>query len=162
MPEHENIYRLELLLGPMRQHLDEAATLAKAAETCAKDGHYARALTISLDIEPLLADANHLLQTASVMQRLNKANDADKPKLKAELMASGELVGLLGEDPELWFKSSADSAAISEADIEALIQARVDAKKAKQYQRADEIREELKAVGVILEDSREGTTWRRS
>jgi hypothetical protein len=71
MPEREHIYRLELLFEPMRQHLDEAATIARAAETCTRDGHYARALRLSLDIEPLLADANHLLQAACVMQRIN-------------------------------------------------------------------------------------------
>jgi cysteinyl-tRNA synthetase len=50
---------------------------------------------------------------------------------------------------------------LAAAEIEALIAERVQAKKDRQFARADEIRDSLKAQGVILEDSREGTTWRR-
>jgi cysteinyl-tRNA synthetase len=49
-----------------------------------------------------------------------------------------------------------------DADIEALIQERTDAKKAKNFARADEIREELKNRGIILEDTREGVKWKRA
>ena len=49
-----------------------------------------------------------------------------------------------------------------DADIEALIQERTDAKKAKNFARADEIRDELKARGIILEDTREGVKWKRA
>ncbi len=51
--------------------------------------------------------------------------------------------------------------AISADAIEALITERQEAKLAKNYARADEIRQELLAQGVVLEDSREGTQWRR-
>nr|HNH44430.1 hypothetical protein [Agitococcus sp.] len=43
----------------------------------------------------------------------------------------------------------------------ALIQARADAKKAKDFAQSDKIRADLLAKGIILEDSRQGTTWRR-
>jgi cysteinyl-tRNA synthetase len=46
-------------------------------------------------------------------------------------------------------------------DIEALIEERAEAKKNRDFSRADEIREELLSQGVVLEDSRDGTTWRR-
>ena len=49
-----------------------------------------------------------------------------------------------------------------DADVEALIQERTDAKKAKNFARADEIREELKNRGIILEDTREGVKWKRA
>lgn len=49
-----------------------------------------------------------------------------------------------------------------DADIEALIQERTDAKKAKNFARADEIRDELKNRGIILEDTREGVKWKRA
>ena len=48
------------------------------------------------------------------------------------------------------------------AEIESLIEERNVAKKAKNYERADEIRKTLKARGIILEDSPTGTTYRRS
>ena len=49
-----------------------------------------------------------------------------------------------------------------DADIEALIRERTDAKKAKNFARADEIRDELKNRGIILEDTREGVKWKRA
>jgi len=47
-------------------------------------------------------------------------------------------------------------------DIEALIQERQDARKAKNFARADEIRNELLEKGIILEDTREGVKWKRA
>jgi cysteinyl-tRNA synthetase len=49
-----------------------------------------------------------------------------------------------------------------DADVEALIKERTEAKKAKNFARADEIREELKNRGIILEDTREGVKWKRA
>ena len=49
-----------------------------------------------------------------------------------------------------------------DADIEALIRERTDAKKAKNFARADEIRDELKNRGILLEDTREGVKWKRA
>ena len=49
-----------------------------------------------------------------------------------------------------------------DADIEALIEERQAARKAKNFARADEIRDELAARGIILEDTREGVKWKRA
>ncbi|MNE79151.1 Cysteine--tRNA ligase [compost metagenome] len=46
-------------------------------------------------------------------------------------------------------------------DIEALIQERVEARKAKNWARADEIRDQLDAEGIVLEDTPQGMRWRR-
>ena len=51
--------------------------------------------------------------------------------------------------------------AILDSDIEALIQERTEAKKAKNFARADEIRDTLKDMGIILEDTRQGVKWKR-
>ncbi|OZB03344.1 MAG: hypothetical protein B7X58_15675, partial [Marinobacter sp. 34-60-7] len=50
---------------------------------------------------------------------------------------------------------------LSADDIEAMIQARKDARKNKNFDEADRIRDELAGNGIILDDTREGTTWRR-
>ncbi len=96
-----------------------------------------------------------------IARELNKAEEAQKPRLKAALLASGQLLGILQQDPETWFKQARGGESISEEEIEQLIAERQQSKKDKNYARADEIREELKAQGVVLEDSREGTKWRR-
>ena len=51
---------------------------------------------------------------------------------------------------------------ILDEDIEALIRERPDARKEKNFARADQIRDELLSKGIILEDTREGVKWRRA
>lgn len=58
-------------------------------------------------------------------------------------------------------KPTAAEHAIGDAQVDALIAERVQAKKAKNFQRADEIRKQLLEEGVILEDTKEGTRWKR-
>ena len=91
---------------------------------------------------------------------LNKAVTVEEQKeAKAKLLASADLLGILWQDPEIWFKGGSDDEA---AMIEAKIAERAAAKKAKDYALADKIREELKAQGIILEDTPQGTTWKKA
>ncbi|MBB3063212.1 cysteine--tRNA ligase [Microbulbifer rhizosphaerae] len=94
-------------------------------------------------------------------RELNKSETAGKARWKALLLAAGRQLGVLQQDPEAWFKQARGAETISEQEIEQLIAERQQSKLDKNYARADEIREELKAKGVVLEDSREGTKWRR-
>ncbi len=55
-----------------------------------------------------------------------------------------------------------DGDGISPAEIEALIEERAEAKKAKNWARADEIRDSLKEQGILLEDSAAGTKWKKA
>ena len=94
--------------------------------------------------------------------RLQKAESpADITAARQQLLAGGWLLGILTEDAEAHFTSGTDQA-ISAEQIEQLITARNDARQAKDFARADEIRDQLAAVGIELEDSREGTRWRRT
>ncbi len=89
---------------------------------------------------------------------LNKSDtDDEKMEIKAKLMGSAELLGILWQDPEEWFKG--DVSDVSE--IEKLIEERQMAKKNKNYALADEIRNNLKNKGIILEDTPQGTIWKR-
>ncbi|HXS38612.1 MAG TPA: cysteine--tRNA ligase [Stellaceae bacterium] len=94
-----------------------------------------------------------------LLAELNKATSAEeKQRLKAELLASGAVMGLLQQDPEAWLKGGQDDA----ASIEAAIVARNAARKAKNFAEADRIRTELALKGILLEDGPAGTTWRRA
>ncbi|WP_374088898.1 cysteine--tRNA ligase [Methylomicrobium lacus] len=105
-------------------------------------------------------------------REVNKAK-GDDPERAGQLAASlkklGGLLGLLQAGPEVWLKgdvaeASVDPAAggLSEEAINQQIQARLDAKKAKNWALADQIRDGLKQQGIILEDAPNGTTnWRR-
>ncbi|HEX9568429.1 MAG TPA: cysteine--tRNA ligase [Rhodospirillales bacterium] len=75
----------------------------------------------------------------------------------ATIKQSAYLLGILQHDPEAWFKG----AAADNAEIEKLIDERNAARKAKDFKRADAIRDELLGKGIVLEDSASGTIWRR-
>jgi len=96
-------------------------------------------------------------------KRLNKAETiADKARLKMQLLNSGQLLGLFSEDVEAWFRWQPKSAqGMSDEAIETLIHERRQARQNKDFARSDEIRDQLQAAGITLEDGAEKTTWRR-
>ena len=95
-----------------------------------------------------------------INQHRREGRDDEAKKTATVLVRLGEILGLLQQDPDDFFQ--ADTAGeLSAEDIEAKIQARADARKAKDFAGADRIRDELIEQGVILDDSREGTSWRR-
>lgn len=96
-----------------------------------------------------------------VARELNrsKADEAEAGKLAFVLRHLGGIVGLLQDDPDAYLKSGSDD---DVAEIEALIKQRNDARAAKDWAQADAARDALTAMGVVLEDGPQGTTWRRN
>ncbi len=93
---------------------------------------------------------------------LNKATDIEtKVQLAAQMYACGDLMGLLGDDPDAWFAGHVEGDLTSE-EIDVLVEKRNVAKSTGDYAAADAVRDELKELGITIQDSREGTTWRRS
>jgi cysteinyl-tRNA synthetase len=78
-----------------------------------------------------------------------------------QLRALGSVLGLLQRDAEAFLQSSPEGS-LSDAEIRQRIDARLAARKARNYPEADRIRQGLEAAGVILEDGPQGTTWRRA
>ena len=113
-------------------------------------------------IEALADDINTPLAIAHLHDlagQINKTEDAKKEELTAVFKASADVLGLLYQAPETWFKGGNSDDDSSE--IDAKIQARIDAKKNKDFALADQIREELKSEGIVLEDTPQGTVWKR-
>lgn len=125
-------------------------------------------MEVSLVDEPFYHALNDDLNTPvaiaeihALAKQLHKAAPGEKAVLKGRILAAGNLLGILEQDAVEWLQDAVSCDAISTADIEGLIEQRQAAKLAKDYARADEVREELLAQGVVLEDSREGTQWKR-
>lgn len=112
-------------------------------------------------IAALCDDLNTPLALSYLHETLGNLNKAEtkeeRIKYKSELMANAYMLGLLYNDAESWFKGAASD----DAEIEALIAKRTEAKKNKDWATADAIRNELKERGIVLEDSAAGTTWKK-
>jgi len=100
-------------------------------------------------IDPLLDDLNTPLAISNLL----------KIKCSKTLLKSANLLGLLNEDADEWFAKN-NKATISENEIELLIKKRDDARKSRDFQTADKIRDHLEQNNVILEDIDGKTTWR--
>lgn len=153
----EAIAQARRTLDRMYAVLRDARDRLGAIEPGAPGDAFVAALEDDLGTPDALAEMNGLAR------RLGQALNDDAPEetlrpLVAELLADGELIGLLTTDPEAWFKGEGSE---DDADIDALVRARDEARANRDFARADEIRDELTAKGIVLEDGAGGTRWRR-
>ncbi len=96
----------------------------------------------------------------AIASAMNRSSDAaERQRLRGELLAGGWLLGILNVDPETHFKGVGEG--LGDNAIDALIDERNAARKNRDFARADAIRDELAAQGIELEDTREGTRWKR-
>ena len=106
-----------------------------------------------------------LFEVNKELNRAVKEENAEQAAIYfATLRHLTNILGLVQHDVEEFLKSDIgqDALSLSEAEIEDLIIQRKDAKKAKDFAKADEIRQSLLDQGVVLEDTRQGTVWRRA
>ena len=167
--------RLLLLRGHYRQPLDWSdGAVTQAISTL--DGWY-RVLRdlvdVDVDLTSLLvpptveAALSDDLNTPQALAELSQLADAARQAgseekrraAKAALLGAGAVLGLLQQDPEAWFKQAGGEAEVDAERVEALLEERRSARAGKDFKRADAIREELTAMGVVIEDGAQGTRW---
>ncbi len=95
-----------------------------------------------------------------INQHRREGRQAQAAECATVLIRLGAVLGLLQQDPEVFFQAGTEGELSAEA-IEAKIKARKNAREARDYAEADRIRDELAEQGIILDDSRDGTSWRR-
>jgi cysteinyl-tRNA synthetase len=142
-------------------HLEEAKSalarlytaLKGARESAAPDwrGEHAARFKAAMD-----DDFNTPEAVAVLFDMASRINAGEKG-LAPQLRALGGLLGILQRSPEAYFQGGLDAAA-----VEAMIRAREEARKRRDFAEADRIRKDLLAKGIVLEDGAGGTTWRRA
>ncbi|MCB2387936.1 cysteine--tRNA ligase [Thalassolituus alkanivorans] len=91
-----------------------------------------------------------------LVRAVNKAEGAEQAALAGQLRYLAGVLGCLQSEPEAFLQSGAD---VDEAWIQEMISKRAEAKKAKDFATADQVRDELLAQGIVLRDGPEGTSW---
>jgi len=151
----ELLEQAQATLASLYSTLRDVRDIKVDGEVCLAEEPFYQALNDDLNTPIAIAEMHALAK------QLHKARPEDKATLKARILAAGSMLGILQQDPAQWLQEATSADAISAVAIEALIKERHDAKLAKNYARADEVRAALLAQGVVLEDSREGTQWKR-
>ena len=95
------------------------------------------------------------------LNRAIKEGSDEAADLRYTLKCLGDNLGLLYQQPVEFLQGGGTDDGLADTDIENLIAERNQARADKNWARSDEVRDQLLAQGVVLEDSREGTTWRR-
>ena len=100
-------------------------------------------------------------EAVAELQKLAALAFTGDKKAALQLKALGGVLGLLQRDPQAFLQGGTGKGP-ADAEIQRQIDARLAARKAKNYAEADRIRKELESADVILEDGAKGTTWRRA
>ncbi|MDC7698639.1 cysteine--tRNA ligase [Vogesella indigofera] len=149
------------ILNDAKQGLTRLYTALRGLELPASggidwDNAYAARFKAAMDDDFGTSEAISVL--FELAGEVNKSRDVQQARLLKDLAG---VLGLLQRDPEAFLQGEAGDG-LSAVQIEALIQARKDARAAKDWAESDRIRDQLTAAGIVLEDSAGTTTWRRA
>ena len=103
-----------------------------------------------------------LFEIANELNKAKSGTAQQADKLAGTLVHLGSILGILQNDPEAFLKAKLDNAdGLSDEAIDQKITERIEAKQNKDWAKADQLRDQLKEQGIVLEDSSSGTIWRR-
>jgi len=115
--------------------------------------------SVSGPVMAALEDDLNMPQAIAVLHGLRNRAQGGDDTARADLASSLRLLGFLHESATQWAARRQQAANVDAAKVQSLIDARTAARKAKDFKESDRIRDELAAMGVVLKDSKEGTTW---
>ncbi|MDN5865376.1 MAG: cysteine--tRNA ligase [Gammaproteobacteria bacterium] len=156
---HAALSRLYLALrgfpAPVRALRSEAKSKGDAGGDCVKRFH--RAMSDDFNTPEALAALHALAR--EVNRRREAGEGAETPA--AELRSLAEPLGLLQTDADEFLRRGQGAGNLTDNEIERLIKERRAARFERSFQRADDIRNQLTEAGIVLEDTADGTLWRR-
>ncbi|MDP0276328.1 cysteine--tRNA ligase [Glaesserella parasuis] len=151
-------------IGLARKALERLYTALRGCDwnvELAENDQYVTAFKESMDDDFNTPGALAVLfELAREINKLKAENQAEANKLAARLKQLAGVLGLLEQDPETFLQGDANNDEV--AEIEAFIKQRNEARASKNWAVADEARNKLTAMGIVLEDGANGTTWRRA
>jgi cysteinyl-tRNA synthetase len=157
------VLRLNMLRSHYRQPIDWTV---RGLEECWRllDDWYVTAADAPEDrvsgrVIEALADDLNTPEAITALHALRKLAEAGDKFARDELATSLRFLGLLRDTAMIWEARKQVARGIDPARVEALIEARNAARKARDFAEADRIRGELSAMGVEIRDSKDGTTW---
>ena len=107
-------------------------------------------------------DFNTPEAAAVLFDLANEVNRTQSAEAASQLKALAGVLGLLERDPQEFLQGAASEGGLDDAAINAQIAARIAAKKSKNFAEADRIRKALLQADIVLEDTPQGTSWRRA
>jgi len=146
----QSVRTLDRLYGTLRDLADVTVATAPAIPDAVE-----AALCDDLNTPAALAEL------ARIAAEARKATDsADRLRLKSALLGAGRALGLLQQAPADWYARGASGS--DDMRIQALVDERVLAKRTRDFARADALRDQLAAEGILVEDTPQGVRWRRN
>ena len=146
------LQQTQAVLTRLYQSLRELLDITPEKDSDQHDNPVLEALCDDLNTPKAIASLNHLAR---------KAAQTKAPFDKSALVFAANLLGILQKDADVWLGYGQKSSGIDAAKIEDLLQQRQDARKTKNFTRADEIRGELTEMGIAIEDTPSGTVWKK-
>lgn len=170
---HGEVIRLSILKTHYRQPLDFSKDSTKQSLETLNKFYELLANTTKIAItneykkpsddflKALADDLNTHLAITILYKHFNEVKSNPTSENKSQFIAEANLLGLLYEDIDIWESLHTKELELPTKEIDTLLQARIEAKKNKDFVKADEIRDYLSSLGILIEDSSTGSTWKR-